>query len=383
MSFIKDLKSYQIVTLVTFTWLLWSCGGSNGGAPAGTAAAQAGPAYAYLATWNTLTTYSIDPSTGGLTASEGSPLTFQEFWLFGGIAQIATDPSGQFLYLLDPSGVHAYTINQNTGALTEITGSPFSCCAGPFSLAFDASGTHLYVAGGTGPIAVPASISAYLIDSTGGLKQLAKYIVSGAGTIAVAGNYLYAVDFDTSSITVLSIGASGELTSQNLPGSPFATDTGPESIVADPSGSVLYTANDGAPTATEPTPGSISAYTIDSSTGALTPVAGSPLPIPVAGAISIDSTGKFLFVPEAKGVAVYAIDTSTGVLSAITGAPFAAGTNPGWVSIDPVSETVYVLNTGSANVSEFTLGSTGALTPLVGSPVSVGTNPCCMAVVHY
>jgi 6-phosphogluconolactonase len=383
MSFIKGLKWYQMATLMTFTWLLWSCGGSDGGAPAGTTGAQAGPAYAYLATWNTLTTYSIDPSTGGLMAPEGPPLTFQDLPSISSIAQIATDPSGQFLYLLDVSSVHAYTINPNSGALTEIAGSPFSCYE-PISLAFDASGTHLYVSGsGAGPIAVPASISAYAIDSTGGLKGLAKYAVSGAGTIAVAGNYLYAADFYANSVTVFSVGASGELTPRNLPGSPFATDTGPESIVADPSGSVLYTANLGMATASEPAPGSISAYTIDSSTGALTSVAGSPLQIPVSGAISIDSTGKFLFVPEANGVAVYAINTSTGALSAIAGAPFATGTNPGWVSIDPVSKTVYVLNRGSANVSEFTLGSTGALTPLAGSPVAVGTNPCCMAVVHY
>ena len=69
----------------------------------------------------------------------------------------------------------------------------------------------------------------------------------------------------TNSITVFSIGSTGELT-QNVPGSPFATDTGPYSIVANPSGSVLYTANDGMPTGTEATPGSISAFTIDSAT---------------------------------------------------------------------------------------------------------------------
>jgi 6-phosphogluconolactonase len=381
MSLSEILKGYQIATLLAFTWLLSSCGGSMKGAdPAG-----ADPAFAYLATPSSLTTYSIDPSTGALVAAEGSPLTFQVTWPFEGIREIATDPSGQFLYLLHFSGVHAYSINQNTGALTEVTGSPVPCCVAPNSLAFDSSGTHLYVAGETSPVApVNTSISAYSIGSTGGLTQLATYTVSGElSTIATAGNYLYVAGFYTNSITVFSIDGSGELTQQNLPGSPFATDTGPHSIVADPSGSVLYTANDGKPTDDEATPGSISAYTIDSSTGALTPVAGNPLPIPVAGVISIDSTGKLLFVPEANGVAVYAINTSTGALSAVAGSPFAAGTSPGWVSIDPVSETVYVLNTGSANVSEFTLGSTGALTPLAGSPVPVETNPCCMAVVHY
>jgi hypothetical protein len=40
-----------------------------------------------------------------------------------------------------------------------------------------------------------------------------------------------------------------------------------------------------------------------------------------------------------------------------------------------------VVNGGSANVSEFTLGSTGALAQLAGSPAPVGTNPGSIAIV--
>jgi len=53
---------------------------------------------------------------------------------------------------------------------------------------------------------------------------------------------------------------------------------------------------------------------------------------------------------------------------------------PSSVNIDPTYGVVYVVNEGSANVSEFTLESTGALTPLAGSPVPVGTNPGYMAI---
>jgi 6-phosphogluconolactonase len=272
MSLINGLRWCQVCKIVACTWLLSSCGGSGDGADR---------AYAYVANEGRLSTYSINPSTGGLTASVDSPLVLPTSGPFGGISQIATDPSGQFL------------------------------------------GEQLRRPGSAGKM------------------------------------------------------------SQNVPGSPYATDTGPYRIVADPSGSVLYMANDGVPTATEATPGSISAFTIDSSTGALAPVSGNPQPIAAGGAISIDPMGRFLLVPEISGVSVYAIDTTTGALSAVAGSPFPAGTDPSVVSIDPTDRFVYVVNDGSANVSEFTLESTGALTPLAGSPAPVGNNPGSMAVVWH
>jgi 6-phosphogluconolactonase len=371
MFLISGLRWHQVANVVACAWLLSSCGGSDGGPITG-----ADPDHAYVASASTLTTYSINPSTGGLTVLGGSPLVFPASFPFGGITQVATDPSGQVLYLLHYSGVHAYAIDRNTGALTAVAGSPFESGSVPTSLAFDASGTHLYVAGYSGAVApVNTVISAYSVNSSGALAPLAKYAVSSElSTIVAAGSYLYVAGFYTNSITVFSIGSTGELI-ENVPGSPFATDTGPYSIVADPSGSVLYTANSGVPTATEATPGSISAFTIDSSTGALTPVTGNPQPIAVHGAISIDPTGEFLFVPETNGVSVYAVNTTSGALSAVAGSPFSAGTAPDSVSIGPTNGVVYVVNGGSANVSEFTLESTGALTALAGSPVPVGNNP--------
>jgi 6-phosphogluconolactonase len=377
MFLIKGLRWYQTCACA---WLLSSCGGSGNGADR---------AYAYLANEGTLTRYSINPSTGGLTGSVGSPLVLPTSWPFGGISQIATDPSGQFLYLVDSSaGVYAYAINRNTGALTAVAGSPFKTGSIPTSFAFDTSGTYLYVAGYSGPITpVSTVISAYSVNSSGALVLLANYTVSSPDlqsgeltTLVAAGNYLYVAGYYTNSITVFSIGLTGEL-SQNVAGSRFATDTGPYRIVADPSGSVLYTANDGVPTANEATPGSISAFTIDSSTGALDPVPGNPQRIAVRGAISIDPMGRFLLAPEMSGVSVYAINTTTGVLSAVAGSPFSAGTDPSVVGVDPTDQFVYVVNYGSANVSEFTLESTGALTPLAGSPVPVVNNPNSMAIV--
>lgn|GEM_PF-2194893 len=144
----------------------------------------------------------------------------------------------------------------------------------------------------------------------------------------------------------------------------FATGVSPYSITVDPPGQVAYVTHLANATGTA---GSISAFTINSSTGVLSPVAGNPLAIPVSNYISIDPQGKFLFVTEAVGVAVYPVNTSTGVLGTTAGGwPFAAGTSPYSVRIDPTGQFVYIGNDGSGNVSEFTLSSTGTLTPIAG-----------------
>lgn len=384
MSFLKQLPWRQLVPVTAFAGLLSGCDGSDTGimsSATSTQASLAPAAHAYVASWGVLSTYSIDPSTGDLTASGSSPLTFPVLWPFGGIQQIATDPSGQFLYVLHFSGVYAYTIDPNTGALTKVAGSPFAAGVGPYSFAFDASGTHLYVAAGTSVVApVNTLISAFSVQPSGALVPLKNYVLSGElSTVVTACNHLYVAGFYTNSITVFSIAPSGELL-QTVPGSPFATDTGPFSIATDPSGSVLYTANAGQPTATQAAPGSISAFAIDASTGALIPWSRNPLPVPVDAQISIDPAGRFLFVPATSGVSVYAIDAASAGLSEVAGSPFSAGTNPDAVSVDPINQIAYVVNAGSSNVSEFALGSAGTLTPLAGSPAPVVTSPSSIAI---
>lgn len=278
-----------------------------------------------------------------------------------GIVQVVTDPSGQFLYALDQtSGIHAYVIDWDTGELTEIAGSPFETPLEPTSLAFAKSGsqTFLYVAAENSWTApVNTSIAAYLLGPSGALVPLTNHRISGElSTIVTAGNRLYIAGFHTNSVTAFSIGPAGEL-SEDVPESPFATDTGPYSIAVDPSGSVLYTANAGSPTSTEGASGSISAFTIDSSTGTLTPVQANPRPIPVQGPLSIDPMGRFLFVPELGSLSIYAITPSTGALAEVARSPFSAGSDLSWglASVGPTNQTVYVVNGGSADVPEFTL----------------------------
>ena len=87
-----------------------------------------------------------------------------------------------------------------------------------------------------------------------------------------SGKFLYSTADADSAVTAFSINAkTGALT--RIVGSPFATAPNPSSAVIDPAGRFLYVAT----SANKTFAGTITAYAIDASTtGALTPIAGSP-----------------------------------------------------------------------------------------------------------
>jgi 6-phosphogluconolactonase (cycloisomerase 2 family) len=113
----------------------------------------------------------------------------------------------------------------------------------------------------------------------------------------------------------------------------------------------------------------ISAFSIVSGTGALTPVAGSPFPAGTTP-LSVATAGNFLYANSADGtVWGYRIDSTTGALSPVAGSPFpfrAAG-----LISDPLGTFLY--GSSSAGIAAFSINSTtGALTPLAGSPFPAG-----------
>ncbi|MCK7482978.1 MAG: lactonase family protein [Candidatus Moduliflexus flocculans] len=86
----------------------------------------------------------------------------------------------------------------------------------------------------------------------------------------------------------------------------------------------------------------MSAYSIDTSTGALTATAGSPFPLGYYyyNSVAVSPTGKFIYVPNSMtdNISARAISPRSGALTAIAGSPFAAGTYPRSVAIDPAGE---------------------------------------------
>jgi len=95
----------------------------------------------------------------------------------------------------------------------------------------------------------------------------------------------------------------------------------PTVLLMDSAGSLLYAMNQSSAT--------ISVYSISSSDGTLTEIAGSPFPAnqsPVAMALS--ASGNLLFVANANLAGVSVFTVSSGALQIVPGSPFPVGHAP-------------------------------------------------------
>jgi 6-phosphogluconolactonase len=209
---------------------------------------------------NDVSAYSVDPVSGALTAIPGSPFPAWPVPVAGlyaassaGPGGAAVDPSGKFLYVSNPRSdtenvyILAFTVNAATGALTAIPGSPF---------------------------------------------VVGRFLQLGAIAVDPNGKFLYVTD---GNIFTLNINAgSGALTGA----APTSNDPTyvATALVVSPTGKFVYSTGClffcGAA-------GFVAAYTPNATSGALTPLPGSPFPAGLGpSGVTVDPTGKFLYVPN-------------------------------------------------------------------------------------
>jgi 6-phosphogluconolactonase len=319
-----------------------------------------------------LSGYSVNTSTGALTALSDFPLT-----VGANPEVIAADPQNRFLFVGDIalSELHVFTIDNSTGALSEIGTSPYATVKEPVTIVVDPSGSHVYVASQGSN-----SVGGFSLDATGALTPIAgsPFATSGAQdfgdgvVINAAGTFLYVQDL--ANIYAYSVSASsGALTLVQTIAGPLSVG----GIALDPHGTYLY--------AVGPGTNSILAYSVSASTGLLTPAGSSPM-VEQNGAytISISPTGLFAYTIENNNDLVsYALDN--GVFTPI-GSVYARVYGEK-IGIDPSGSFVYVPQacsncpSGVYNVvNEFSIGSTGALTKISGSPAAAGTTPWGIAI---
>jgi 6-phosphogluconolactonase (cycloisomerase 2 family) len=328
-----------------------------------------GGKFAYVANQHShnVSAFSINATTGALTAITGSPIA-------AGTEPLGAfvHPGGKFAYVpnLNSNSVSAYTIDTTSGALAPIAGSPFPGVNGPNGVSIDAPGKFAYV-GNSGS----NTVSAFSIDAgTGALAAIAgSPFVAGTNPVfyfGPGGKFAYTANFISSDISVFSIdAASGALAP--IAGSPFAAGSSPYGLAFHPSGKFAYVANYAS--------NNVLAFAVDATTGALTPIAGSPFSqgTSVGAGLTFDPAGKFLYAGAGVGgapsssISAYAIDPTTGALTPIAGSPLVVGPGPVAVQIEPSGKFAYVKS--SAGISAFSFdGATGALTPIAGSPFPGG-----------
>ena len=85
----------------------------------------------YVPSADGLANYSIDATSGALTAVAGSP-----FAAGANTSEASVDPSDRFAYLTntDDSTITGYAINASTAVLTPLPGSPFPVEVEPYNI---------------------------------------------------------------------------------------------------------------------------------------------------------------------------------------------------------------------------------------------------------
>jgi 6-phosphogluconolactonase (cycloisomerase 2 family) len=212
-------------------------------------------------------------------------------------------------------------------------------------------------------------------------------VSTGAGGLFVASQ-------GDSSVSSFSIDLSaGTLTAV---GKAVPTGNTPSAMVA--LGSALFVVNSNSsippnsPACTLPTPGTISAYTVNSD-GTLAAATGTAQAGVVPVAMSVDSAGHFLFVanqglqcdPNSSRISVFAIKGTA--LTEVTGSPFlvtgssvSSGAGPSGLSVTPDGKFLFVTDQFDSTITKFSVDASGVLTQ--GLTVPVGTTPSATAITQ-
>ena len=333
--------------------------------------------YATIPASNEIVEYREDPNSGVLTQLADSPIPAGQ-----GVQAAVIHPSKKILYTANsgatPTGnVSLYTISA-AGSLTEVTPRT-NVGSVPTLLVMDSSGSFLFVGN-----SVSNDISVFSINSsTGALTAIPQSsgVTAPIGTtplnmkLSPSGNFLYVtVQAALGYIEVFPV-SKGVIGRPAV--GPFQTGHNPFGLAIDSAGKYLYTAN----TADS----SISEFTINSSTGSLTPLQNSPIGqtfvSPVA--LLIDKSGKYLYVANqgSSNLSAYSIG-SDGALTVLSSSPFGTATNPSFISTDSSGKYLFVGNQGSsAAVQSFSLDAgSGTLTSVQsysvpGTATSIAVTP--------
>jgi 6-phosphogluconolactonase (cycloisomerase 2 family) len=319
---------------------------------------------------NLVRTYAIDALTGALTLMNMSAKAGTESVV------VTTSPSGKFVYVVNKSSdsVSAYSVDQETGILTKI--GDVATGQQPVAVTVDAKGQFAYVAHGG-----DHTVSAYSIDAdTGQLTHVglvrtqfepsAMAMVNGQAAVSVTPQFAYATNADAGTISAFAVDASsGALTKIG----DHAAGTRPGLVATDPYGRFAY--------ATDGSSNTITAYSIDG-TGALhklSEVDADDSGLRTPSAIVVDPSGRFVYASygNSGGIQAYAMDPSTGQLS--SAGLFATASATGNMVIDPIGMFLYAISSGAHEVSIWRIDlHTGSLTAVNG--VAMATAPQGIAI---
>ncbi len=300
-----------------------------------------------------------------------------------GINGLVAQISASEIAAAGTAAVTVFNPGPGGGTSNSLTFTTTSGTVDPQSIALDSAGKFAYVAN-AGCNGVVNYVSMYTINSTtGALTSVGPPAFSyddGADFVTVdpLGKFAYVTswgDWESSdgSVSTYTINpTTGALTFTGAIDGNNPAFCCFNSVVVDPSGKFAYVANGGGGSA------SVSMYTINATTGALTSIGtittgGDPV------SVAVDPSGKFAYVTNSSSndVSMYTINATTGALTSV--GTIVAGTDPVCVAVDPSGNFAYVANFSSNDVSMYTINvTTGVLTPI--GTIAAGQSPSSIAV---
>ena len=218
--------------------------------------------------------------------------------------------TGKFVYVANSGGgISGFSLNDANGVLSELTNSPFDPTVNALHVSSDPQGKFLFV-------------------------------VNGDGVVNVNTLTVYAINQ-----------ATGDLTGAIA----YPTGTDPWTAAVDPSGQFVYVRCDG----------SISAFSLNGSTGALTPLAvPSVTTSGGSGEVLVHPSGKWLFTVgrTSSKLEVFALDPATGAITAnsSTSLPDVPPINPGDPNL-PAGPLSLALSRGGEYLFTKSEGTSGAV----------------------
>ncbi len=245
----------------------------------------------------------INQQTGALTRVAGSPLVFTSQLL----GMMAIDATGHFLYQPDAGSFDIYSIDQNTGLLIRSTSITPAASVGNFTTV-SPDGRFLFNAS-------DSTVETLSIGANGSLAIVQPPILTGGAALGIIGQLTVSADnrflfvMNQGSISIFGISAAGMLTP--VVGSPFATDQSGSGMALTPDGTHVYIAFQ--PTGSNVVKG----FTFDSVASTFTPIAGAVISDD-ARTVTVDGSGKFAYVSESFLLSTFSIDPATGNLTRVS-----------------------------------------------------------------
>lgn len=329
--------------------------------------------------------YRVNTTNGTLTALGVTRTRTQPMALAMSVGTGTLSPQAKHAYLVNSTEARVYSVNTSSGALsyrsTASTGSL------PKSIAVDPFSRFAYVVNNAGNTLRGYSIS----DTTGALSRIDLDPNAFSSDLSVgtdpqhvvvdpSGRFVY-VSLTTAGATGqvrgYSMAFDGKLT--EITGSPHAVGSNPKQLTADPTGKFLYVVNQNSAAAN----GSVSAFSIDSTSGALSSLGGAVATGPSPESIAIEPSGRFAYVSN-RG----ASDSGTTLTRyniALTGTltlPVTIATEAGPVDLamDPLGHFTYVAAVSPPRLAGYEIASNDGSFSSIGTPTSTSATPACIEV---